>query len=67
MVTFRRARRVRFHLIDGTTLEGVVTARTRHDWVLTAGKLVQAEDQTIPLDGNIELERRQVRFRQVLS
>lgn len=76
----KRRRVVRLHLQNGVTLdrsgiteapgatiEGVLVARTRWDYVLLAAKLVEGPEQTIPLEGAVEIERARVLFRQIMD
>ena len=75
-----RRRLVRLHLQNGVTLdrsgitespgvtiEGILVARTRWDYILVAAKLIEGPEQTIPLEGGAEVERARVLFKQVMD
>ena len=54
--------RVMVNLIDGTALEGVLLASTRHQLTLGNAKLVGESTEPIPLDGTVYVERSTVHF-----
>lgn len=73
-MSFRSARRVRLHLLDGNgqpgeTIEGIELRRrtVAGHYVLVAAKHLEAEDRTVSLDGTIEIPERRVLMRQVLA
>jgi hypothetical protein len=56
-----RKRRVRLHLHDGNpSIEGVLTATVNGHYLLKAAKLLKSTDETISLDGDVEVPRRNV-------
>jgi hypothetical protein len=62
-----RKRLARIHQTDGRpTLEGVLVAR-QPVYRLALAKLVEGEDRTIPLDGDVEVLREHVTFVQLLA
>ncbi len=68
----QRPRKVRLQLKPderghSQTIEGVLTARTRREFVLLTPKMVEAEQATISLLGSVEVPRENVLFYQVLS
>ena len=65
-MAFKRKRLVRVHQTDGPTLEGILLQR-RPDYRLAAPKLIEAEDVTLPLDGEVEIPRERVVFVQLLA
>ena len=62
----RRKRLVRVHQADGPTLEGILLQR-RPDYRLAAPKMLETEDQTHSLDGEVEIPRERVLFVQLLA
>jgi hypothetical protein len=67
MMLFGRRRLVRAHMNSGPTLEGVLTHRSVDCYRLAMPKLLEAEDQTVPLDGEVEIPRERVLFLQLLA
>jgi hypothetical protein len=59
-------RDVRLHLFDGPTLGGVLVAYSHEHYVLQAPKIYEADDQTVKLDGHIEVAGNHVMFVQVV-
>jgi hypothetical protein len=67
-VLIGRKRLVRVHYeADGPTFEGVLVGRSRDHYRLKLPKLIQGEQQTMPLDGEVELPRERVVFVQLLA
>lgn len=65
---FGRRRLVRAHLEGNLpTLEGVLVARSPDHYRLALPKMVEAEEQTMPLDGEVEIPRERVIFLQLLA
>ena len=63
-----RRRRVRLHLKDGApSLDGLLTGSVDGHYLLKVARLVRAADETISLDGEIEVPRRNVLFIQRLG
>lgn len=74
MVSFRKARKVRLHLLDGNgqpgeTVEGIEPRRRpiAGHYVLFAARLLAAEDQSLSFDGSIEIPAERVLLRQVIT
>lgn len=72
-MSLRKARRVRLHLLDGNgqpgeTVEGIEPRRRpiAGHYLLLAPRLLAAEDQSLSLDGTIEIPAGRVLLRQVL-
>lgn len=68
----RGKRRVRYHLFDGKggqgqTLEGIEVGCWAGHYVMLMPTLISGPEQTIPLDGTVEIARERVIFRQVLT
>ena len=66
---FKQKRRVRIHVQDGPTLEGVLVGRTRHTYVLWAPKLLtDAEDAPeVEVSGHVEVPSERVLWFQVIG
>ena len=63
----RRKRLARIHQTEGRpTLEGILVAR-RPEYRLQAPKLIEGEDRSVPLDGEVEVLREHVIFIQLLA
>jgi hypothetical protein len=65
----RGTRRVRIHMIaegKSLTIEGILVAETRHDLVLLSAKVLEEEEASVSLTGQIEIPRGNVVFKQVL-
>ena len=60
-----RKKLVRVHLKDGPSLEGLLT-RLPGRYVLKLPKMLESEDATVSLEGDVEIPSRNVRFWQVL-
>lgn len=69
----RGKRRVRYHLFDGQgaangpTLEGVELGCWSGHYVIAMPQHIAGADQSIPLQGMVEIARERVIYRQVLS
>ena len=62
-----RKKLVRIHLKDGgPSLEGFLS-RWGHVYVLRRPKILEGEDQTVTLEGDVEIPKANVQFWQVLS
>lgn len=71
MVRFwqRGNRRVRVHMIangKSMTVEGILVAETKHDLVLLAAKVIEDQDASASMSGQVEIPRKNVIFKQVL-
>ena len=66
---FRQKRRVRLHVKDGPTIEGIMAARTRHTYVIWAPKIITGEDvePVVDVSGHVEVEHKQVLYYQVIG
>lgn len=66
---FKQKRRVRMHVQDGPSIEGVLTARTRHEYVLWAPKVLTGEDAQpeVAVSGHVEIPRERVLYYQVVG
>lgn len=63
----RRKCLARIHQTEGRpTLEGILVAR-RPEYRLQAPKLIEGEDRSVPLDGEVEVLREHVIFIQLLA
>lgn len=63
-----RRRRVRLHLKDGApSLDGLLVGSVDGHYLLKVARLVRAADETISLDGEVEVPRRNVLFIQRLG
>jgi hypothetical protein len=62
-----RRRLVRAHMTGGQSFEGVLIHRSPDCYRLAMPKLLSEEDQTLPLDGEVELPRERVLFLQLLA
>jgi hypothetical protein len=63
-----RRKIVRVHFLDAPqSLEGVLVARTADHYRIAAPKMLEAEGQTMLLDGEIEVPRERVLMVQVLA
>jgi hypothetical protein len=63
-----RKRRVRVHLKDSkASLDGILTGNVDGHYVLAVAKLVQGEDDTVTLGGEVEIPRSNVLFLQRLG
>ena len=63
----KRRHKVRAFIQDGPTVEGVLVAVTSIHYVLMAPALVQDGDDTVALDGPVEIPREKVSFFQVIA
>ena len=64
---FGRKCLARIHQTEGRpTLEGILVAR-RPDYRLSAPKMIEGEDRTVSLDGEVEVLREHVVFVQLLA
>ena len=66
LIVLRRKCLARVHQENGPTLEGILVAR-RPDYRLAAPKMIEGEDRTVPLDGDVEIPRERVVFVQLLA
>jgi hypothetical protein len=63
----RKKRKVRMHLQEGPTIEGILVGRTRREYVLWAPTMIQSTDPVeLPVSGHVEVPRERVLFYQVL-
>ena len=63
-----RRRRVRLHLKDGqTTLDGIIVGSVDKHYLVKVARLVQGENDTVSLDGDVEIPRSNVSFIQRLG
>ena len=65
----RGNRRVRVHMISNgksLTIEGILVAETKHDLVLLAAKVLEEEESSVTVSGQVEIPRDNVVFKQVL-
>ena len=57
----KRRRRYAFHMKDGSpTLEGLLVARRRREYVITDTLILKSADESVALDGAIEVPRENV-------
>ena len=64
----RGKRRVRLHLVDdGPTLDGVLVGRWSGHYVLLLPRLVKGPEESVELDGLVEVPAERVVFVQVVS
>lgn len=64
----RTNRKVRYYVEDGPTIEGVEAGRTRSDYIVWCPRIVDAEKESgVEVTGHVEIERRRVLWRQVVS
>ena len=60
-----RKRKLRFIFKDKTTtIEGLLVARTRTDYILDLARVLQSEKASEPLVGKVEIPRSNVLFKQ---
>lgn len=67
---FKQKRKVRMYVQDGPTVEGVLAARTRHEYVIWAPKLIEEQDSRQPpveVSGHVEIPRERVLWYQVVG
>lgn len=65
----RGTRRVRVHMISNgksLTIEGILVAETKRDLVLLTAKVLEEEETSVSITGQIEIPRENVIFKQVL-
>jgi RNase P/RNase MRP subunit p29 len=65
----RGTRRVRVHMISNSkslTIEGILVAETKRDLVLLTAKVMEEEETSVSITGQIEIPRENVIFKQVL-
>lgn len=65
----RGTRRVRVHMIaqgKSLTVEGILVAETKRDFVLFSATVLEDGESAIPATGQIEIPRENVIFKQVL-
>lgn len=67
MLLRSRRRLVRIHQDAGPTFEGILVARGLDSYRLAMPKMLEAEDQTVSLDGEVEVPRERVVFVQLLA
>lgn len=59
-------RKVRIHLTDGTTIDGLLVKDRR--WVkLYDASHVESADRSIPLTGHVEIPREKILYRQEIK
>jgi hypothetical protein len=63
----RRRRLVVVHQDAGPTVEGVLVHRSMDCYRIANPRLLEAEGQTVPLDGVVEVPRERVLFLQLLA
>jgi hypothetical protein len=63
----RRRKLVRLHVTNGPSLEGLLAGRRGGHYVLLLPKLLEAEGNTVALDGWVEVPAATVVFIQVLA
>jgi hypothetical protein len=63
----RRRRLVVVHQHQGPTIEGVLVHRSMDCYRVAKASLLEAEGQTVPLDGEIEVPRERVLFLQLVG
>lgn len=66
----RGTRRVAVHVIaQGKTLtiEGILIAQTKSDLVLLSAKVIESDEAGVTVEGQIEIPRANVIFKQVLG
>jgi len=63
-----RKRRVRLHLKDNApSIDGILTGSVDGHYLLKVARLVQGANETITLDGDVEVPRKNVLFLQRLG
>lgn len=61
-------RRVRLHLKDGApSIDGILVGNVDGHYILKVARVVKTADETISLDGDVEVPRRNVLFLQRLG
>lgn len=65
----RGTRRVRVHMISNgksLTIEGILVAETKRDLILLTAKVMEEEETSVSVSGQIEIPRENVIFKQVV-
>lgn len=64
----KRNNRVRVHFVDGvTTVEGILVGRVGGHYILWNPRVLNAEDEGVPVTGHVEIPESRVLFYQVLA
>lgn len=71
MILFKQRRKIRVYIQDGPTIEGVLAARTRREYVLWAPRLLAegggADKKDVELSAHVEIPRERVLWYQVIG
>jgi hypothetical protein len=65
----REKRKVRVQVQDGPSIEGILAARTRREYILWAPRIVTGEEAepVVEVSGHVEIPRERVLYYQVLG
>jgi len=71
----RTKRKVRYCIKDGPTIEGIEAGRTRSDYIVWAPRMILGDQEPgaaahppqVDVSGHVEIERKQVLYRQVIG
>jgi hypothetical protein len=64
----RENRKVRMHVQDGPSIEGVLAGKTRTTYILWAPKVLTGEkDDPVEVSGHVEIPRERVLWFQVIA
>lgn len=63
----KRKHKVRMHIENGPSIEGILLGRSRSDYLLRAATIVKDEEASYSVDGEVRVPVRRVLFYQVLT